>query len=340
MAPRKELHYFDSARSPVAAPTTAGSSPAGPASRPSARPPPTTCSPTTPSTGWWPPCPDVRVVVSLREPVERAYSHYWARASRAMEDRPFAEVVADEQASRPPRVGLRHGRGPRPPAGSGPLPGPDHRGPDAPARGPAAGGAVRRRRAGPAADLRPHLHLHRRRSRHGARPRSAGRPTATAGSGPSGCGAGPCAPARRRPPTWSATSTAAPPPIPPLDPGPAPRAPGLVPPANQALAEWLGPRPVAWDGRVGTARLSPPSLGRIARARLDSRADSLTWGRAPTWLMTSAGGQGGQAAAHRQGPPVGVAVQEPGGVEVAGAGGVHHPAQHLGGHLHPLARRG
>ena len=41
--------------------------------------------------------PDVRVVVSLREPVERAYSHYWARTSRALEDRPFAEVVADEQ---------------------------------------------------------------------------------------------------------------------------------------------------------------------------------------------------------------------------------------------------
>jgi hypothetical protein len=42
--------------------------------------------------------PDVRVVVSLREPVERAYSHYWARRSRAFETREFADVIAAEPA--------------------------------------------------------------------------------------------------------------------------------------------------------------------------------------------------------------------------------------------------
>ena len=42
--------------------------------------------------------PDVRVVVSLRDPVERAYSHYWSRRSRALEVRSFAELVGEEQA--------------------------------------------------------------------------------------------------------------------------------------------------------------------------------------------------------------------------------------------------
>lgn len=42
--------------------------------------------------------PDVRVVVSLREPVERAYSHYWARRSRHYETLDFAAVIAAEPA--------------------------------------------------------------------------------------------------------------------------------------------------------------------------------------------------------------------------------------------------
>ena len=40
--------------------------------------------------------PDVRVVVSLRHPVDRAYSQYWARRSRGIETRGFAEVIATE----------------------------------------------------------------------------------------------------------------------------------------------------------------------------------------------------------------------------------------------------
>jgi hypothetical protein len=40
--------------------------------------------------------PDVRVVMSVRDPVDRAYSQYWARRSRGFEDREFAEVVATE----------------------------------------------------------------------------------------------------------------------------------------------------------------------------------------------------------------------------------------------------
>ena len=40
--------------------------------------------------------PDARIVLSLRHPVDRAYSHYWARRSRGIETRGFAEVVATE----------------------------------------------------------------------------------------------------------------------------------------------------------------------------------------------------------------------------------------------------
>ena len=126
--------------------------------------------------------PDVRVVVSVREPVERAYSHYWARASRAVETRPFAEVVADEQAD-----------------------------PDRRAAGRAAAHLLARGRyldqieralevpapqdqlqvvlfddveLDPAETFAAHLPLHRRRPARWSRPRSAGRPTATAGTGP------------------------------------------------------------------------------------------------------------------------------------------------------------
>ena len=53
----------------------------------------------------------VRVVVSLRDPVERAYSHYWSRASRSIETRSFAEVVADEQANPTRPVGPTLGQG-------------------------------------------------------------------------------------------------------------------------------------------------------------------------------------------------------------------------------------
>ena len=51
------------------------------------------------------------MVVSLRDPVERAYSHYWARASRSIESRTFAEVVADEQAKPTTPVGATLGAG-------------------------------------------------------------------------------------------------------------------------------------------------------------------------------------------------------------------------------------
>jgi hypothetical protein len=40
--------------------------------------------------------PDVRVVLSLRHPVDRAHSHYWARRSRGIDTRGFAEVIATE----------------------------------------------------------------------------------------------------------------------------------------------------------------------------------------------------------------------------------------------------
>ena len=40
--------------------------------------------------------PDARILLSLRHPVDRAYSHYWARRSRGIETRGFAEVIATE----------------------------------------------------------------------------------------------------------------------------------------------------------------------------------------------------------------------------------------------------
>ncbi len=97
MAPGKELHYFDAERSKTLAgyrrefagwagqPAVGEATPnylfaRGAMSRLAAT------------------VVGVRVVVSLRDPVERAYSHYWARASRSIETRSFAQVVADEQA--------------------------------------------------------------------------------------------------------------------------------------------------------------------------------------------------------------------------------------------------
>jgi hypothetical protein len=40
--------------------------------------------------------PDVRIVLSLRNPIDRAYSQYWARRSRQVEKREFDEVVRTE----------------------------------------------------------------------------------------------------------------------------------------------------------------------------------------------------------------------------------------------------
>jgi len=40
--------------------------------------------------------PDARIVLSLRNPIDRAYSQYWARRSRDIETREFDEVVRTE----------------------------------------------------------------------------------------------------------------------------------------------------------------------------------------------------------------------------------------------------
>lgn len=42
--------------------------------------------------------PDARVVVSLRDPVERALSHYWLNVARGIEPRPVDEAVAEDLA--------------------------------------------------------------------------------------------------------------------------------------------------------------------------------------------------------------------------------------------------
>lgn len=40
--------------------------------------------------------PEARILISLRDPVERAHSGYWLRVRNGLEDRPFSEAVRDE----------------------------------------------------------------------------------------------------------------------------------------------------------------------------------------------------------------------------------------------------
>ena len=44
--------------------------------------------------------PDVKLVAILRNPVDRAYSHYWHNRRREIESRPFEQAVADERQGR------------------------------------------------------------------------------------------------------------------------------------------------------------------------------------------------------------------------------------------------
>ena len=45
--------------------------------------------------------PDARLLAVLRDPVDRAYSHYWMEHARARDPRTFEEAIADELAGRP-----------------------------------------------------------------------------------------------------------------------------------------------------------------------------------------------------------------------------------------------
>lgn len=47
-------------------------------------------------------CPDTKILVILRDPVERAHSHYWHAVSNGHEMRTFADAVRDELAGRRP----------------------------------------------------------------------------------------------------------------------------------------------------------------------------------------------------------------------------------------------
>lgn len=47
--------------------------------------------------------PEARLVAILRNPIDRAYSHYWWRRLWPAEDREFAEAICDELAGRAPR---------------------------------------------------------------------------------------------------------------------------------------------------------------------------------------------------------------------------------------------
>jgi len=46
--------------------------------------------------------PDAKILVMLRNPVERAYSHYWHAVGNGRESRPFGEAVREELAGRRP----------------------------------------------------------------------------------------------------------------------------------------------------------------------------------------------------------------------------------------------
>ena len=45
--------------------------------------------------------PDARLLAVLRDPVDRAYSHYWMEHARERDPRTFEEAIADELAERP-----------------------------------------------------------------------------------------------------------------------------------------------------------------------------------------------------------------------------------------------
>ena len=46
--------------------------------------------------------PDAKLIALLREPVDRAYSHYWSRRSWDAEARSFEQALAEEDGSTPP----------------------------------------------------------------------------------------------------------------------------------------------------------------------------------------------------------------------------------------------
>ena len=54
--------------------------------------------------------PDARLLAILRDPVERAYSHYWMEHVRGRDERTFAEAVADEAAGEGDSDYLARGR--------------------------------------------------------------------------------------------------------------------------------------------------------------------------------------------------------------------------------------
>ena len=86
-------------------------------------------------------------------------------------------------------------------------------------------------------------------------------------------------------------------------------------------------------GRPGSDAAQPNRPASTARARRSA------WGRAPTWEMTSAAHTPPSRAALLGGQPVGDPVEEAGGEEVAGTGGVDHPVDRRGRHRDRARRR-
>ena len=102
-----------------------------------------------------------------------------------------------------------------------------------------------------------------------------------------------------------------------------------------------GVRPIrsVIESAIGTRGTLPSPPGRASQASAvrASSARSAS-GRAPKWEMTSAAASAPSAADSACAQPVGEAVQEPGGEEVARAGGVDQPGHRVGRHLGHLVR--
>jgi hypothetical protein len=54
----------------------------------------------------WRTCPGAKIVMILRDPVDRAYSHYWNDVREGIERRPFGQAISEELEGPPGRWGV------------------------------------------------------------------------------------------------------------------------------------------------------------------------------------------------------------------------------------------
>ena len=104
-------------------------------------------------------------------------------------------------------------------------------------------------------------------------------------------------------------------------------------PASATSPSPSGP-PDPADDRPADRRLHPVGPVRRTGPASTASARRSAWGRAPTWEMTSAAHTPPRRAESSGDSPLVMPVEEPGGEEVAGTGGVDHPVDRGGGHRH------